>query len=145
MGNLHKIPSTTLKSVFIPLKSEKATTKGGEFTMKSISTGKDYTYKIVTKPYKGKTYTHISVESGYMKFKHIGTYFKGKVYKNSNQVNTPSAKAIGFVLSKVENGEFNWLDEKMELYHLGKCLKCGKTLTDSDSIKVGLGKVCQSK
>jgi hypothetical protein len=145
MKNSHKISSEALKTVLVSAEKENTNLKGGSFTIKSNATGKDFTFRIITKPYNGRTYTHVYVETQYLNFKHLGTYFKGKLYKNSKAVTSDSAKAIAFVMDKVEKGAFSWLDRNITVYHLGKCLKCGRTLTDSNSIEVGLGSVCQSK
>tara|TARA_B110001454_G_scaffold137451_1_gene127770 strand:- start:318 stop:755 length:438 start_codon:yes stop_codon:yes gene_type:complete len=145
MENRHKISSESLKSVLVSVQKETTNLKGGVFTLKSNSTNKDFTFRIITKPFKDKTYTHVYVETQYMNFKHLGTYFKGKIYKGGKSVESSSTKAIGFVMNKVEKGSFGWLDANVSVYHLGSCLKCGRALTDAKSIELGLGSVCQSK
>ena len=137
----HKISSTALASV---LNSEK-NNSGADFTLKSVATGKDYTYKIARKEFKGNFYTHISVEVGYLNFEYIGTYFKGAIRRKGSSITTPSAQAIAFVLNKVEEQRFALLDEKMDLMHKGSCLVCGRTLTDANSIESGLGPVCRNR
>ena len=47
-------------------------------------------------------------------------------------------------LRKIEQGKFDLLNDNIEFFHLGKCLRCGKTLTDQESINIGLGPVCRS-
>lgn len=125
--------------------SREKQTHGAIFTLKSKKTGKDYTYKISRKEYKGKWYTHIKCEMGYLQFKYIGSYFNGKLFKKGEVQKTPTSIAIGFVLDQVEKSHFKWLDTHMELQHEGKCICCGKTLTDAESIERGLGPVCFSK
>jgi len=115
---------------------------GAIFTIKSISTGKDYTYRISRKNFGEKWFTFVRVEKGYLNFTYLGSYFKGNLWNKRNKVETPSAKAIGFVLDFVEKGKFDFLDEKMEMTHEGSCIICGKTLTDAVSIKRGIGPVC---
>jgi hypothetical protein len=137
----HKISSTALASV---LNSEK-NNSGADFTLKSIATGKDYTYKIARKEFKGNFYTHISVEVGYLSFEYIGTYFKGAIRRKGAQITTPSAQAIAFVLDRVESEQFAFLDAKMDLMHKGSCLVCGRTLTDANSIESGLGPICRNR
>ena len=119
--------------------------KGGSFTIKSLKTGKEYTYSISRSEFKDRWYTHIKVETQYMEFKRLGTYFNGKITNKRIEVNSPSAKAIAFVLKAVEDKKFDWLDSVMETYHLGSCIRCGKTLTDSQSIEAGLGPICREK
>lgn len=123
------------------LNSEK-NTKGGVFTIKSLKTGKDFTYKISRSFFKGKWFTHVKVEVGYMSFVRLGSYFRGKIYNKGNEVNSSSAVAIAFVLSMVEAGKFDFLDQRMQVMHLGSCIRCGRALTDAQSIEVGLGPVC---
>ncbi len=137
----HIISSTTLNSV---IKAEKNNT-GASFIVKSLVTGKDYTYSITRSFFNGKWYTHISVESGYMQFKRIGTYFGGKITNKKLSVETPSSIAISWVLRKVEEGSFDLLDKKVEISHTGNCLRCGKPLTDTKSVERGLGPTCSSK
>ena len=119
--------------------------KGGSFTIKSIKSGKEYTYSISRSEFKDRWYTHIKVETQYMEFKRLGTYFNGRITNKRIEVDTPSAKAIAFVLKAVEDKKFDWLDSVMETYHLGSCIRCGKTLTDSQSIEAGLGPICREK
>lgn len=137
----HIVSSSILDSV---LKNE-SNVKGASFTLRSIATGKDYTYKISRSEFKGKWYTHIKVETQYLEFVRLGTYFGGKIRNKGQVVESPSAQAIAFVLSHVEKGNFDGLDAKLEVMHLGKCLMCGKTLTDAISIERGLGPTCASK
>lgn len=132
------ISPSTLKQVI----SREKNNNGSSFTVKSIATGKDYTYKISRSEWKGKWYTHVKVETQYLEFKRLGSYFNGKIYNKGKVVETPSAIAIAFVLNKVEQGKIAWLDGKVELMHLGSCMACGKTLTDANSIELGLGPVC---
>ena len=132
------ISSAVLKTV---LEREKKT-NGAVFTIKSLHTGKEFTYKIKRKLFGEKWFTFVLVETRYMEFRYLGSYFKGKLYKKGVTVITPSANAIGFILEQVEKGRIEWLDEKMEIYHTGSCLCCGKTLTDSESINRGIGPVC---
>ena len=136
-----KISSTSLASV---INSEK-NNSGADFTLKSLATGKEYTYKIARKEFKGAWYTHVSVEIGYLDFQYLGVYFKGAIRRKGAQITTPSANAIAFVLDKVEQQKFALLDEKMDLMHKGSCLVCGRTLTDANSIETGLGPICRNR
>ena len=104
----------------------------GIFTLRSIATGKDYTYKVSRSEFKGKWYTHISVEKGYTNFVRLGSYYGGRITNKRQLVTTPS----------VEAGAIAWLDSKMELMHIGKCVACGRDLTDAVSIQRGLGPIC---
>jgi len=136
MSNL--ISSKSLADVI----SREKKNNGAIFTVKSLKTNKDYTYKISRTKFNDKWFTHVRCEQTYMNFNYLGSYFKGKLYKKGSVVNTPTAIAISFILDFVEKGKFDWLDKNMELMHEGHCLCCGKTLTDAESIERGLGPIC---
>jgi hypothetical protein len=134
----HIISSEVLNNVITREKNN----HGAIFTLKSLKTGKDYTYQISRSEFKGTWYTHIKVENNYMEFKRIGHYFKGNLYNKRQKVTTPTAIAIAYVLKLVEAGHIEWLDNNMELMHTGSCLVCGRTLTDANSIERGIGPTC---
>jgi len=115
---------------------------GAIFTIKSLKTNKDYTYKISRKFWKNKWYTHVRCENQYLNFNYLGSYFNGKLFKKGLINKNPAATAIAFILNWVEKGKFEWLDKNVEIMHEGHCLVCGKTLTDANSIKKGVGPVC---
>lgn len=117
--------------------------KGGTFTIVSKKTGKHYTYRIARKEYNKKWFTHIYVMYDYMDFKHLGVYssYDNNIYKKKQIVTSESAKAISWLLTKIIN-KYDKLDENIELYHTGKCVRCGRDLTDPISIENGIGPVC---
>jgi len=125
------------------LKADKKNS-GSPFTVVSKATQKDYTFKIKRNEYKGKFYTHVYVETGYLEFTYVGSYFNGKIYKNRTVSTTPTAKVMSWILTRVESKKFDVLDQNIEFLHLGSCVRCGRTLTDQNSIKFGLGSVCRS-
>lgn len=139
MNSQHKISSTALELVLLAPKNN----MGASFTIRSKDSGKDYTYKIQRSAFKGQWYTHIFVEKTYLHFDYLGQYFQGKIWLKKQQVTTPAAIAIAWVLGKADEKRFTFLDQKIDLFHLGSCLRCGKTLTDAESIEHGLGPVCR--
>lgn len=139
MNTQHKISSTALEMVLLAPKNN----IGAEFTIRSKDSGKDYTYKIQRSAFKGNWYTHIFVEKTYLHFDYLGQYFKGQIWSKKQPVTTPAAIAIAWVLGKVDEKRFTFLDSKIDVFHLGSCLRCGKTLTDAISIEHGLGPICR--
>lgn len=115
---------------------------GGMFTVRSLATNKDFTFKVATKKWNGRSYTHVSVETGYLNFTYLGTYFNGQIYSKTNKGNTLAAKSIAWILNRVKENEFDKLTANVELMHLGNCIRCGRTLTDATSIANGLGAEC---
>lgn len=135
----HKISSSALYDVI----TREANNKGADFTIRSNKTGKDYTYKISRSEYQGRWYTHVKVETEYLKFVRLGTYFNGAIRNKGTIVDSPSAVAIAWILAKVEAKSFDMLDNLCEVMHTGRCLVCSKTLTDAKSIEIGLGPICR--
>jgi hypothetical protein len=115
----------------------------GVFTAISKITGKDFTYKIKQSEFKGRNYTHVFVEQGYLEFKHIGMFANGTIIKKRNEVVTTTAKGIAWILNRLVKSQFEQLNSNVELLHLGKCVKCNRTLTDAHSIEVGMGSTCR--
>lgn len=139
MNTKHRISSTALETVLLAPKNN----IGAEFTVRSKQTGKDYTYKIRRAVFNKKWYTFVFVEKTYLHFEYLGTYFNGAIWNKKIKLETPAAVAIAWVLFKVEEKKFTLLNEKIDLFHLGACLRCGKPLTDATSIEIGLGPVCR--
>lgn len=133
-----------LPEALLPVIVAEKKNNGAEFTVKSKVTGKDFTFKINRSEWNGNWYTHVKVETGYLDFTYLGSYFNGTIFKKRMPVKTPSAIAIAWVLKMVQNSKFDVLSNSVELMHLGSCLRCGRTLTDADSIQRGLGPVCRS-
>ena len=147
--NRHAIPVEELKNF---LNHTGKTHNGAPFTLRSKKTGKDYTFKVKQSYFNGFPITHVYVETEYLNFKHLGYYvghkINGTLYKKVDGqkavVDSPSAQAISWVLKNVTTGSYDTLKSNVELYHLGSCLKCGKTLTDYESINSGFGPVCRA-
>jgi hypothetical protein len=118
---------------------------GGEFTALSKKTGKDYTYKVSRKKFNERWYTHIKVEVGYLDWLYLGFFKEGKVVRKGQEIETPSAKGIAWILNNIQIGNYQAVESQVEVMHLGKCLRCGRPLTDSDSITIGFGPVCRAK
>jgi hypothetical protein len=116
---------------------------GAPITIKSKNTGKDYTFKLARKFFNDKGYLHIKVETQYMDFKYLGHYKNGTIVRKGSEVTTPSATAIGWLLRNIEKSNIEVVDRGVEIMHIGKCIKCGKPLTDANSIEIGLGPICR--
>jgi hypothetical protein len=117
---------------------------GAPFTIRSKKSGKDYTFKISQVPFKDNNYLHIKVETEYLNFKYMGWYRDGKIINKKLEVNTPASQAVSWFLRQMFSNNFDNLNQSLDIFHLGKCLKCGKTLTDSNSIEIGFGPVCRN-
>lgn len=137
----HKIKPQALANI---LASEKKN-DGAAFTIRSKSTGKDFTYTISRNKFSEKWYTHVSVETSYLEFNRLGSFIDGKIINKKQEVITETAKAIGWVLRQVQQNKFDKLEEGVDVLHFGSCIVCGRPLTDADSIELGVGPVCRKK
>lgn len=115
------------------------------FTVKSKLTSNDYTFKINKNKFNNKFYIHCYVEIKYLDFLYLGCYFNGKIIKNKNLNNSNAAISIAYILNKVERNDFEYLNQSIEIMHCGKCLCCGRKLTDYLSIQRGFGDSCYNK
>jgi hypothetical protein len=134
------IPASSLAMV---INSEKKNS-GGNFTLRSKKTGKDFTYRISRNEFNGRWYTQVYIERQYLDFLHLGCYSNGAIKKKGVLVNTDTANGIAWLLRQVEKGDFDNLEKQADLFHTGSCLRCGKELTDAGSIEIGLGPVCRT-
>lgn len=117
---------------------------GADFTAVSLKTGKEYTFNISRKEYNGTWYTYVKVEREYQNYLYLGFYANGNVIFKGKTNFSDASVAIAWMLRQVEAQKFENLTSQIEIYHLGHCLKCGKVLTDSQSIEAGLGPVCRA-
>lgn len=121
-------------------------------TAKSVVTGNHFTYK-VQKPkinrgkndvYFVKVLTGNNNQSDYTFFgsifKKIDGTFEYRHSRNSRiTTDAPSVRGFIFILNHlIENRPVSGL----ELYHEGKCCKCGRKLTTPESIERGIGPEC---
>lgn len=73
----------------------------------------------------------------------IGTIFDGKDYRHSRKsavsADAPSAKGFAWAWSFLAKGE---LPPGCQVWHEGRCGRCGRPLTVPESIASGLGPIC---
>lgn len=120
-------------------------------TVVSLKTGARFTYKVVAKSaedyhtqYPTKLY-FVSVLCGPdngADYSFLGTIFQDGTYRHSSRsnvsLNAPSAQAWCWLWMNITS-------EKAEVWHSGECGRCGRELTDPESIARGLGPTCAEK
>jgi hypothetical protein len=118
-------------------------------TLRSKATGTRFTYKIVqSDPAKCRAgqmpVFFVSLLNGADNtgdFAYIGTIFADgfRVTRKSRvAADAPSAVAFSWFMKHLE-------DSRVEVWHEGRCGRCGRTLTVPESIESGLGPVCAGK
>ena len=135
-------------------------------TLQSVPTGKHYSYKIVRakpRPYESPSVPlrwWVSLLTG----PDNSTDFQGKIGQlvqarggsiryarhRGVKLKAEAQPIAGFVwmldqLVEDTNSSQLKLDEQILIYHSGRCGRCGRKLTDPESIRTGLGPVCRGK
>ena len=117
-------------------------------TFVSQRTGARYTYR-VSAPKEGPTagVRFVSVLTGPDSYSYIGTIFiERNVFawtrKSPLNADAPSVKAFAWTWRHLAAGD---MPAEIEVWHEGKCGKCGRRLTDPSSIASGLGPICAGR
>jgi len=113
------------------------------FTLRSAKTGKRFTFKVVRKD--SYNMWHVRVLAGpdntadynYIGFiGRTGDQFFAKA-RGGKISEAPSVKAFRWFLQNMES-------KQVEVWHEGRCGRCGRALTVPESIEAGLGAKCQA-
>lgn len=120
------------------------------FTIKSKRTGDHFTYKVAC-PRDRKLedgFRFVSLLTGnpddWHNWSYLGLLSEGKFVrtgKSKADWSAPSMKAFSWFWQQLATE----LPDQVELWHEGRCGKCGKTLTHPTSIETGLGPVCAGR
>jgi hypothetical protein len=124
-----------------------------EFILHSTKTNEDFKYKIKKKESLANENSfvyfvsiikgHDSIYAGHLTFDESDNTFKFKQgNKGQIQANDLTIRSLVFVLNKLIRNE---TVGNLEVFHVGKCGKCGKKLTTPESILTGLGPQCCKK
>lgn len=118
------------------------------FSVLNLITGNHVTYKInrVRPKQHGETPDKIWFVStcyGYDKFTCIGRIIDDKFIPSSKM--DPEGKSVkGFsIIWKRYCQNMNPMDN-VKILHSGKCSRCGRLLTEPESLRIGMGKYCAS-
>jgi len=113
-------------------------------TFLNTKTENKFTYKI-SKSEDGKLF-FVNVLSDNIDGNQIYSYMgiiTNSVYRHGNKSklrpDSQAAKVFSYVLERLNLGT---LQDVIEVWHEGKCGKCGRPLTTPDSIETGLGPTC---
>ena len=110
------------------------------FTLLNTQTSNRFTFKV--KKHKFDDVFFVSVLTSPDVFEFIGSY-KSDKFKHSKKSRisetSQSVRVFNFVISKLQQSN---LSELIEIWHHGRCGKCGKMLTVPKSIQTGFGPEC---
>jgi len=132
------------------------------FTLRSKTTSKRFTYKIQKIPDEGRRgwNTHrwwcklLTGPDNSNDFKYFGMlygardggsycYVHGKPGKSCAARSSESVKAFTYTVGNIFDR--TRIPDGVEFWHAGKCGRCGRKLTDPDSIESGFGPECVTK
>lgn len=117
-------------------------------TFQSARTGTRFTYRVVKSDHTGEPNdrrpTHfVSVLTGPDNYEYLGCIYGRTMYSHGRKsrvaVDAPSNVALTWVWRRLSGGSMH---PELDVYHEGRCGKCGRRLTTPESIESGLGPVC---
>lgn len=114
-------------------------------TFRSVSTDARFTYRI-SAPKDGGAIRFVSLLCGsdndrdyrYVGFVRGGRFVHGG-QKSFATADAPSVKAFAWAFHHMSRGT---MPEALEVFHEGRCGRCGRTLTVPESIESGFGPEC---
>ena len=113
------------------------------FTLVSTKTNKHYTYHIAKK--KGENVWFVKILDhhaheyvGYIR-KVNNEYKYAKGNKGKYDMNDNRVISLMWFIRHMNDADIN---DKVVMYHAGRCCKCGRVLTDPKSIELGIGPEC---
>lgn len=118
------------------------------FALLNPETGTRFTYAVRTP--QGEARPHfVSVLTGpdnRHDYTFVGTIFDGLAFRHGRRspidINAPSVRAFAWAWRRIA---LLLPIAPAELWHEGRCGKCGRTLTDPASIAAGLGPTCRGR
>lgn len=139
MTMTHRHQLTTIEAI-----KAFVTAGNARFTLVSRKTGARFTYR-ARRPGEGKP-TFVQVLTGADNenaYEFLGTIFADGSYRHGGRsriaASAPSAKAWEWFFNMVADGR---LSQDLEVWHEGRCGRCGRALTVPESIATGFGPEC---
>jgi hypothetical protein len=114
------------------------------FTLESRVTGQHYTFEISRKEFGNREYWFAAVMTSGDQYTYIGQVASNCTIKFTAKsrltADAPAVKALTWFLRALTAG---LVPDSVVVYHSGKCGCCGRELTDPESVRRGIGPVCQ--
>jgi len=114
------------------------------FTVKNSKTGGRFTFRIDSEEGRPSFVKVLTGPENTNDYTFIGSIFAGKTFKHSQKskisADAKSVKSFDWVWAHIDA-----LPENIEVWHEGKCGRCGRLLTTPESIATGIGPTCAQK
>lgn len=117
------------------------------FTLRSLRTGTWYTFKVQFKEAKGGypeswMVLLLTGPDNRSNYQYIGQIKRGEFRTTkASKLSMDSAPVAGFNYA-FRNLSNNVEPKNLEIWHAGKCGKCGRLLTTPESLAAGIGPIC---
>ena len=118
------------------------------FTLRSTKTGARFTYEVRASGQDGDSRSFVRVLTGSdneSSYTYLGTVFDGVTYRHGERSgiapSAPIAKAFAWAWPRLLAGT---MPAECEVWHDGRCGRCGRALTVPESISSGFGPVCKA-
>lgn len=115
---------------------------GGNSTFTALNTKSENRFTFKVKKHKKDDIFFISALVG-SSYEFVGSY-KEDIFKYSFRSRisdkSQSIQVFKYIIAKLNNKN---LPDYIEIWHSGRCGKCGKELTTPESISIGFGPVCK--
>jgi len=132
-----------MTTAIIPNDSKRDFILGGNaiVTFKSLKTNKHYTYKIKKAKNIDIYFVSVLFNADSKQYQYIGCINSKKQF-----ISTKNSKvSINAISFRAFNWSWNNLNaDEMEIWHEGRCGRCGRSLTDPESIRLGFGPICKN-
>jgi hypothetical protein len=142
MNDDHELPAAQMTDVSVIRRF----VLGGnaKLTLRSKTTGTRFTFHI-RQPEADRPH-FVKVLTGPEKYTFLGTIFKGENFVHGKRspitADALSAKAFGWFWNMLQKAQ---LPIALEVWHEGRCCRCGRELTVPESIASGIGPECAKK
>ena len=113
------------------------------FTIKSLKTGNHFTYRVSASPRRGDLH-FVWVKSITNTFVYLGSIKNKRNFELTDGSNFDS-KSLPYIAFKyLLDVAFHKTEipPQLEVYHTGRCGRCGRWISTPDSIKRGIGPEC---
>lgn len=115
---------------------------GGNSTFTALNTKSENRFTFKVKKHKKDDIYFVSVLTSPETYQFIGSYRGAFKYSAKSRISdrSQSVSVFKYIIDKLSSKN---LPNYIEVWHSGKCGKCGKKLTTPDSISNGFGPTCR--
>jgi len=122
------------------------------FTLVSKKTGSRFTFRVRRSRKAADPLHHVEVLTGHSTYSYIGTLLPEQRFSRGRRSELPDfdGRVLAFgwfwkTLHEPRSERQLAIPEMVEMWHVGRCGRCARPLTDPESIQSGFGPECRAK